>query len=173
MSILCRCLGISLFLIVGTGAPRLAESEVIIFEIDSSSAINFSSNPPSFTLTFPDFRTGARTNRVDVIYSVVANDVVRANDVVFAKLDDLFPNISLQARLGTYTKRSGNASLVAVSPGWVTVTTQDTGLANKVTDSGDGKMVDGTFGIGYQAEAIQDLVSGQHYQTLTVTFSAV
>ena len=145
----------------------------IQLEIQAESVIDFSSDRSSFTLNFSHFRSGSLTDAVSVNYSVVANDVARTDHVVLARLDDLFPGITFEAEFGAYVKRGGNAHLVASQSGWVSVTQQDTGLADKVIDEGEGKMLDGTFGITYQAKAIEDLEAGQHLRTLTVTFTDV
>jgi len=140
-------------------------------EILSEPSINFTADLSSFTLNFSGFERGATTNTADMTCTIKANNVVRTEGVVLAKLDDLFPNIALQAQLDSYTKNGGDAHLVATSNGFVSVTTQEVGLADKVVDEGSGKILDGTFVIHYQAKALEDQAAGEHIRTLTVIFA--
>ena len=142
-------------------------------EIVSERCIDFTADRSSFTLTFSSFTAGSVTNSVDVTYSVMSNDVVRSNGVVTARLSDVFPGIDLLAQFGSYTKKAGNASLTAANSGFVTVPATDTGLADKVVDSGNGRLMDGSFVVRYQAKALQDQAAGGQLRTLTVTFAAV
>ena len=145
-----------------------ADGTNVPLEIFSQPAIDFTSDQSSFALGFSDFKKGAATNAVDVTYSIMANDVVKTDDVVLARLDDLFPNIDFRARFGAYTERGGDATLVASQSGFATVGTADISLAKK---EGSGKMLDGTFVISYQAQALEDQPAGEEVRTLTVTFA--
>ena len=138
-------------------------------EISAQTAIVFMADQSSFTLSFTDFKRGARTNTVDVTYTVQANDVTRADDVVIARLDSLFPNIGFQGQFGSYVEKGGNATLTPSQSGFVTLGTSDVGLAKK---SG-GKMLDGTFIVTYQAEALEDQAAGEELRTLIVTFAPI
>lgn len=151
--------------------PLYAQGHNVPLEILSQSSIEFTADRSSFTLAFSDFKKDSTTNQEDVTYSVKANEVVRTDDVAVARLDDLFPNIAFQAQFVSYTKRGGNAQLVAAQPGWISITVQDTGIADKVRETGTGKLVDGTFVVRYQAQAIEDQAAGEHIRTLTVTFA--
>lgn len=143
----------------------------ISLQIVSQPSLVFMTDQSSFTLFFSNFTSGSVTNIMDVNYNIMANDVTRINDVVLARLDAVFPDIALEAQFGSYVKRGGNAHLTASSPGPVTVTTQDVGLAHKVVEEGDGKLLDGTLTIRYQARALQNLAAGQYFGTLTVSFT--
>ncbi len=153
------------------GSWGYSQGTPIQLEVLSDPFIDFTSNRSSFTLNFSKFTRGVTTNTTDVTYTIKANNVVRTEGVVLAKLDDLFPNIALQAQLDSYTKNGGDAHLVATSNGFISVTTQEAGLANKVVDEGSGKILDGTFMIHYQAKALEDLAAGEHIRTLTVIFA--
>ena len=142
-------------------------------EILSEGSINFTTGESSFPLRFSDFRAGSLTTVVGATYSISANSVVRTEGVVLARLDSPFPDIAFQAQFVSYTKNGGNARLVPAQSGYVTVGVQDVGLADKVADSGNGQMLDGTFVINYRAQAINDLIAGSHFRILTVTFTEV
>ena len=159
-----------LMLLLGASIPE-GNGVIVTFEIDSQSSINFTTNPPSFTLNFSDFRKNSVTNTVNVSYIVSANDVTRLDGVLLGRLDDLFPDISFEADFGSYVKTGGNARLVEAEPGYETVTAQNVGIANKVVDAGDGKLIEGQFDINYRARALDDLVAGSHYRVLTLTFT--
>ena len=162
------CFFLSIWLWGSWGYPQSAQ---VPLEIAASTSIDFTADRSSFALNFPNFTKGSVTNLVEVHYSVIANDVVRTEGVVLAKLDEAFPNISLQTQFDSYNKRDGNAHLAPAQNEFVTLTTQDVGLANKIVDEGNGKMLDGTFIIRYRAEALEDQVAGQHLRTLTVIFA--
>ena len=139
-------------------------------QIDTQTAIVFTADQSSFTLSFSDFKQGAHTNTAEVTYTIQANDVTRADDVVMARLESLFPNIGFRGQFGSYVDQGGNATLVASQSGFVTLNTTDVGLARK---NGEGKMLDGTFVITYQAEALQDQPAGEELRALTVTFAPI
>ena len=155
--ILCQC------------TTSYAQGTTIQLEISSQTAIDFTADQSSLVLQFSDFKKNTVTNTMGVTYSIMANDVVRSDDVVSARLDEAFPDISFQASFGTYTERGGDASLSASQPGFTTVGAADTGLAKK----NGGKMLDGTFVITYQAKALEDQSAGEQVRTLTVTFAPV
>lgn len=163
--------GSSFFLVLFWASSLYAQSREVQLQIESQTAIDFTTDQSSFSLSFTAVTSGSGTNTVDVTYTIMANDVVRVDDVVLARLDDLFPDIHFQGKFGSYSKKGGNASLVASQAGFVTITTSDTSLVDKVVDDGDGKLIDGSFIITYQAKAIQDLAAGEHVRTLTVTFA--
>jgi hypothetical protein len=72
--------------------------------------------------------------------------------------------------MGSFNKQSGNARLVPAGTDFVPLTSADTGLANKVIDDGDGRILDGTAPITYSAVATEDLTAGQHFAIITVSF---
>ncbi len=153
------------------GSWGYSQGTEVQLEIASNPSINFTADRSSFALNFPNFTQGSVTNLVEVNYSVTANNVIRTKDVVLAKLDEAFPNIALEAQFDSYNKLGGDAHLVPTHNGFVALTTQDVGLADKVKDEGNGTMLDGTFVIRYQAEALEDQPAGQHIRTLTVVFA--
>lgn len=165
-------LGGTLFLSVWLGGSwGYSQGVQVPIEILSETSIDFTADRASFSLDFSQFTKGATTNTVEVNYTIMANDVVRTKDVVLVKLDDLFPNIALQAQFDSYTKQGGNARLAASPDKFVTVTTREKGLADKTVDEGDGKILDGAFVIRYQAEALKALEAGEYIRTLTVIFA--
>ena len=128
-----------IFALLLGGSNLYPQGTSVQLQINSQPAIDFTADQTSFTLTFSDFKKGSTTNTVDVTYSIMANDVVRLDGVILGKLDDLFPSIDFQVDFGSYTKKGGNAHLVESASGFVTMTTSDTPLANKVIENGGGK----------------------------------
>ena len=145
-------------------------AEDVLLQIEVQNSLNYTSDQSTFELTFPDFTKGSVTNTVSVHYSLMANDVGRMQGVISGHLEAPFPGIDFQARVCPYSRRSGNASLVPASSGFVGVTTDDTGWANKVVDEGDGKLIDGSLVIDYRAVATEDQPAGQQTGMLTVSF---
>ena len=161
--------GILLALVFGFIPSLYSQSGSVQLQIVSASSIDFTADQSSFTLNFSDFKSGSTTNTAEVNYSVLANNVVRSDDVVLARLDEPFPGIAFQAQFGSYAKKGGNSHLVESQSGFVAIGSDDIGLADKVLDEGDGKMLDGSFVIRYQAKALEDQAAGEHSRTLTVT----
>jgi len=124
----------------------------------------FSANETNFTLTFADYIATSETDTKSVTYTVKANNMTKTAGVVTAKLDALYDNIDFKADVGSYTKTSGNGSLKETAAGFTTITAASAvNLADRQTDSGNGKTVRGTLPITYKATAKEDLSA----QTLT------
>ncbi|OGW72447.1 MAG: hypothetical protein A2Y02_01365 [Omnitrophica bacterium GWA2_52_12] len=128
-----------------------------------------------FTLTLNDFVKSSSSNVQTIQYTVKsnANAAAAGATIMKAKLGTLFQSVDLLAQTGTYVKQGGNASLTAAAAGQVTILTADTGLAKKVVDSGNGRILFGTIPVQYQALAQADLGAGTQTATLTVTFSDI
>lgn len=161
-------LAVILFLFPLLNPSTLAED--VLLQIEIQPALNYGSDHSTLDLIFPDFTNGAVTNAISVNYSLMANDVGRTQGVISGHLEQLIPGIDFQANVGSYSKQSGNASLVPASAGFVVVTTDETGLADKVVDEGDGKLVDGTLTITYRAVITGDQPAGQQTGMYTVSF---
>ncbi len=142
----------------------------VVLHIDAERSLNFTSDQLSFNFIFPDFQTGSVTNAAQATYAFSANDAGRMQNLVLARVDQELPGIRFEAQMGTFNKLSGNAHLVPIDPGFVPLTTSDTGLADKVIDEGDGRILDGTAPITYRAVATQDLTAGQQFAVITVSF---
>jgi hypothetical protein len=135
------------------------------------STLSIAADTSNFTLTFSDFVSGAETNVQPVVYTVRGNNVTKTTGVVAGQLSDLFTGMDLQAKVGPYTKTSGNASLLASSGNFTSIlATSAVGLADRVLDSGSGKSINGKLPIDYKAVATQDLDAGDQTKTLTVSF---
>lgn len=145
-------------------------AEDVLLQIEIQPALNYGSDHSTLDLIFPDFTNGAVTNTISVNYSLMANDVGRTQGVISGHLEQLLPGIDFQANVGSYSKLSGNASLVPAASGFVVVTTEETGFADKVVDEGDGKLVDGTLMITYRAVITGDQPAGQQTGMFTVSF---
>ncbi len=153
--------------------PRvLAEGEGVdvLLHFNSQSAVSFTSSQSSFDLTLPDFSAGSISPTAEVGYSIIANDVGRIQDVVMAHLDVPIDGIALEVRLGSFSSNGEQSHLVSPGSGFVTLNTFDQGVADKVTDAGDGKIVDGNLTLQYRARLTQELPAGPHEATVTVTF---
>ena len=152
--------------------PVAADGEGVdvTLHLSSQSAISFTSSQSSFDLTLSAFTTGSASETAQISYSVTANDVGRIQDVVMVRMDVLMDGIALESRLDSFSSRGGNAHLVSRGSGFSTLNTFDQGVADKVTDQGDGKIVDGDMILSYRARATADLAAGQHEATVTVTF---
>lgn len=142
----------------------------IVLHINAERSLNFTSDQLSFNFTFPDFRNGSVTNTAQATYTFSANDAGRMQNLVLARVDQELTGVRFEAQMGPFTKTSGNAHLVPSHSGFVSLTTADTGLADKVIDEGDGLVLDGTASITYRAVATQDLTAGQRYAVITVSF---
>ena len=166
-----RYLGIAIlvFIFLGIGIP-ISQGKKVPIKVKAPPALNFSSDTPSFMLSFSDFTSGSVSDTATVTYTISANKVKRDNNVVLAHLDSLFTGIDVEADMGPYTKVGGNASLVEVQAGYVVIPTSDVGLANKIKDKGSGKVVEGNFPITFRAVATEDLAAGNETVTLVVTF---
>ncbi|MFA6600737.1 MAG: hypothetical protein WC352_00315 [Candidatus Omnitrophota bacterium] len=143
----------------------------VVINLDVTRSLDFTSDQSSFQLTFDNYRQGAVTNEVSVNYTFSGNSVTRMTDLVSARVDQDLPGINFQAQMGAFSKKSGDAVLVPSRSGFATLGTLDTGLANKVIQSGSGLIVDGTASITYRAAAAQNLSAGQHTVVIIVTFA--
>jgi len=152
--------------------PAAAEGEGVdvVLHLSSQSAITFTSAQSSFNLTLADFSNGSISDTAQIAYSITANDVGRIQDNVMVRMDVLMDGIALEARMDSFSARGNEAHLVSKGSGFVTLNTFDQGVADKVTDQGDGKIVDGDMILSYRARAAADLAAGQHEATVMVTF---
>ncbi len=156
-----------LLLLLFFGSRDISAEEIIQLQIISQTAGSFTANESSFTLAFPDFKKNAVTNSVSVGYSIQGNEVLRTDDVVMARLDAPFDNIAFEALFVSYTPINGDATLVPSQADFVTIGTNDVGIARK----NGGKMLDGSFSVTYRAKALEDQPAGEEVRTLTVTFA--
>src|ERR1041385_6355500 len=94
--------------------PRVfADGTDVVVHLQSQSSITFTANQSSFQLTLPFFSQGATSDPVEITYTIMANNVGRLDDVILAHLGLEFDGIALEARMGTFTQRTGNAHLTA------------------------------------------------------------
>lgn len=151
------------------GGVNLFAEEPVQLEILSQTAVSFTADQTSFVLEFPDFKKDAVTNSVSVSYSIQANEVLRTDDVVMARLDAAFDNIAFETRFISYADTAGNgdATLVSSQADFVAISTNDIGIARKE----GGQMLDGSFVVTYRAQALEDQPAGEEVRTLTVTFA--
>lgn len=150
-----------------SSVAHLHAEEPIQLEILSETAVSFNADQTSFVLEFSDFRQNAVTNTVSVSYAIQANEVLRTDDVVLARLDADFNNTAIQGRFMSYTANGGDATLVASNADFVAIDATDAGLARKE----GGQMLDGSFIVTYRAKALEDQPAGEEVRTLTVTFA--
>jgi hypothetical protein len=143
----------------------------VVLDINVTRSINFTSDKSSFNLNFQNFQKGSITDTATVVYTLSGNSVTRMQDLILARVDQELPGIALQAQMGSYSKKSGDASLMPSKSGYVNLTTVDTGLADKIIDSNGGTTIDGTTSITYRASASEDLRAGQQMVTILVTFA--
>jgi hypothetical protein len=135
------------------------------------SLINITADTANFTLTFSDFVSGSASDTKTVNYTVKANNVTKTTGVVTGQLGALFTGIDLKASVGTYTKASGNARLLASTAGYVTILAASaTNLADRTIDAAPGKTIRGILPITYRATATADLDAGTQSNTLTISF---
>lgn len=168
-----KCSGIIVFLLFFLAVPGFfsyGEGVSVVLHIDAERSLNFTSDQLSFNFTFPDFQKGSATNTAQATYTFSANDAGRMQSLVLARVDQDLPGIRFEAQMGSFSKTSGTAHLVSANPGFVPLTTSDIGLADKVIDEGDGRILDGTAPITYRAVATEDLTAGQHFAVITVSF---
>lgn len=164
--------GMAIALIFACAPHSFAGSQSVnhVVTVSVPTILEFSADTTNFTLTFSDYLQNSETDTKTVIYSVKANNMTKTTGVMNAKLDGLFTDVDLKADTGAYTKASGNASLIESASGFATILAASAvNLANRVTDSGNGKTLRGTIPVTYKAVATNDLQSGNLSQTLTVS----
>ena len=152
-------------------SPNEGDSADIVFSLNSQSSISFTSSQSSFQLTLPNYQTGTVSPAVTVEYQVMANDVGRLEDLVLARLLTALDGVSLESRMDQFSKTSGTAHLVSNASGYTTLEAQDVGLADKVIDEGDGRIIDGSLTVSYRARAVRALEAGVHETTVIVSFA--
>lgn len=151
-------------------AGQVAIDQTVTLTIPTTLQFSAPAGDMNFNLTFADYVENAETDTKTVTYTVKANNMTRTAGVVTAKLDELYPNIDFKADVGTYTKASGNGSLKETAADFTTITAASAvNLADRETDSGNGKTVRGTLPITYKAIAKADLSAETLNRTLTVT----
>jgi len=133
--------------------------------------ISFTASQSTISLSFSDFKPGTISNMEQITYTITGNAVSKTQDIILVRMDDTFNGIEVQSEMGGYSTVAGNAHLESSNAGYVTISTVDTGIANKVTDSGDGLLLDGNFPISYRANITQTQPAGQQTRTVIVTFA--
>ena len=130
--------------------------------LDVPAVLSIEASTADISLTFADYKSGSNSSTQDVTYTVSCNNMLQAdgNLALKGKLDGLFTDIDFKADPGAYNKLGGNTELVEVASGYITVDTTDTTLANKGNSTGDGKVLNGTIPVTYQATATADLAAG-------------
>jgi hypothetical protein len=148
---------------------RISVTECLIFESDES----------VFTLNFKDFVRGAKTKTSTGRYKLIANNVHRTQDVVMARFEPIAgfgpkkgvkDEIALEADFRKFHKVFGNAVLIESNSGFISLGEREIGLADKVVQSGRGKLINGVFQIRYRATALRDLEAGNRTGRLILTF---
>jgi hypothetical protein len=147
------------------------DSAEILFHLNSQSSISFTSSQTSFQLTLPGYQNGMISDSSDVQYQIMANAVGRLEDLVLIRLMSPMDGIAIEGRMGQFSKEAGTAHLVSNSSDYVALSTTDTGLADKVIDEGEGRIIDGSLTLSYRARALRDLEAGNHEATLIVSFA--
>ncbi|MFA6600732.1 MAG: hypothetical protein WC352_00290 [Candidatus Omnitrophota bacterium] len=137
--------------------------------------LTFTADTTDITLSFPTYVAGTESSTKTVIYTAESNNMRQADGqpAINVNLDALYTGLDLKAQVGTYTKTSGNASLIASSAGYVTIGTTNTGVAKKTASTGDGKQLKGTIPITYKAVATADLSTANQTHLLFVTLTTV
>lgn len=140
--------------------------------------LSISSDAGSFTLPFQGYaKAGDESWAQTVNYTVESNNMSQADGspAINANLDFAYDRIDLKADMGSYTKTSGNTSLVEAQSGFVTIGTSNVALANKSnTDAGtDGKLLNGTFPVTYKAVATSDVPAGDQTHILSITLTTI
>lgn len=146
-----------------------------VVKINVPDALAITADTTDITLTMPSYVSGSISNQVTVTYTVTANSMSQADGAaaININLDNPYDRINLQAKAGTYTKVSGNTSLVAVGSAFVNVPTTNLAIANKTASTGDGKVLNGKIPVTYQAVASADVPTGQQIHNLLVTLTTI
>jgi hypothetical protein len=131
----------------------------------------FQADTQNFTLTFSDFIPGSVSDTRVVTYSVKANNVSKSAGVIQAQISGLPEGVDLQANPGAYIKRGGNASLRPATSDFFALASAIATLYNRITDSGDGKVLLGSFPVAFRANARSYLSAMTVTPALTVTFT--
>ncbi len=79
--------------------------------------------------------------------------------------------IAIEGRMSQFSNIAGTAHLVSNSSDYATLSTVDVGVADKVIDVGEGRVIDGTLALSYRARALRDLTAGNRETTLIVSFA--
>lgn len=116
-----------------------------------------SSTLDSFTLSFGDYIAGSQTNTQEVTYTIRSNNLERNTGIVQAHVSTNLEGITLQADVGAFSKKGGNASLVEAGSGYIPLGNGWVNLCNRQIDSGTGKIASGTLPVTYKAVALEDL----------------
>lgn len=153
------------------GSFAEGDSAELLFHLNSQSSISFTSNQTSFQLTLPGYQNGMTSDPAAVEYQVMANAVGRLEDLVLIRLMSAMDGIAIESRMSQFSKTEGTAHLVSNSSDYVTLSTVDAGLADKVIDEGEGRIIDGSLTLSYRARALRDLEAGNHETTLIVSFA--
>ena len=147
------------------------DSAELLFHLNSQSSISFTSRQTSFQLTLPGYQNGLNSDPAFVEYQVMANSVGRLQNLVLIRLMSPMDGIAIESRMSQFSKTSGTAHLISNSSDYVTLSTVDAGVADKVIDEGDGRIIDGNLTLSYRARALRDLEAGNHEATLIVSFA--
>ena len=137
--------------------------------------LSLTADTTAFTLTFSDWVSGSETDTKTVVYSVNSNDMGQADGdtAMNANLDFLYDRVDFKAKVGTYTKISGNTELAAISANYVTIGTANTAIVKKANTqaSTDGKLLKGTLPITYKAVASANVPAGPQTHLLFITLT--
>jgi hypothetical protein len=138
-------------------------------------SLSITADTTDITLTFTTYDAGSETNQKSVVYTVVANNMRQADGqaAINVNLDSPFSGVDLKAKVGAYTKVAGNTSLAAANADFVTIGTDNVGVANKASSTGDGKILNGTIPITYKGVATADLPTGNETHLLFVTLTTI
>jgi len=153
------------------GSLAEGDSAELLFYLNSQSSISFTSSQTSFQLALPGYQNGMISDPATVDYQVMANAVGRLEDLVLIRLMSPMDGIAIEGRMIQFSKTAGTAHLVSNSSDYVTLSTADAGLADKVIDEGEGRIIDGSLMLSYRARALRDLEAGNHEATLIVSFA--
>ena len=121
------------------GSFAEGDSAELLFHLNSQSSISFTSSQTSFQLTLPGYQNGTVSDAAAVEYQVMANAVGRLEDLVLIRLLSDMEGIAIESRMSQFSKTAGTARLVSNSSDYVTLSTVEVGLADKVIDEGEGR----------------------------------
>jgi len=160
-----------IFVMLSAGSSAKGDSTDLLFHLSAQSSISFTSNQTSFQLTLPGYHQGLTSEPAAIEYQVMANDVGRLSDLVLVRVMSALDGVAIESRMSQFSNVGGTAHLVSNSSEYAVLTTSDVGLADKVVDEGDGRIIDGSLVLSYRARALRDLEAGNHETTVIVSFA--
>ncbi len=171
VAVICFALLFSLSSVYAADFKTVGHSATV--SVPDSLAI--SADTTDVVLTFSNYVKDSESTSQTVNYTVLSNNMRQADGAaaINVNLDALYDRVDLKAKVGTYTKVTGNTSLAAANADFVTIGTSNLGVALKTGSTGDGKILNGTLPITYKAVATADMPTGNQTHLLFVTLTTI